>query len=122
MIGFSVRGRVRIKIRIRVRVGIGVPFNFIVYHRSNCRRSKCRTFTCKLVTTALNIKYKKSHKSCFCYIMLTTHPFHIATQDKHLSSQFYGKCRIYNVNRVDTKAYASVMHKHLITESGKNHC
>ena len=44
MIGFLVRGRVRIKIRIRVRVRVGVTFNVRVYHWSNCRRSKCRTF------------------------------------------------------------------------------
>ena len=46
MIGFLVWGRVRIKIRIRirVRVRIGVMFNISVYHWSNCRRSKCRTF------------------------------------------------------------------------------
>ena len=42
MIGFLVRGRVRVKIRIRVRVG--VMFKVSVYHWSNCRRSKCRTF------------------------------------------------------------------------------
>ena len=42
MIGFLFQGRVRIKIRIRVRVG--VMFNVSIYHRSNCRRSKCRTF------------------------------------------------------------------------------
>ena len=41
MIGFLVRGRVRIKIRIRVRVKVGVTFNVRIYHRSNCRRSKC---------------------------------------------------------------------------------
>ena len=40
MIGFVVRGRVRLKIRVRV----GVTFNISVYHWSNCRRSKCRTF------------------------------------------------------------------------------
>ena len=47
MIGFLVRGRVRIKIRfrVRVRVRVGVTFNINIYHRSNCRRSKCRTFT-----------------------------------------------------------------------------
>ena len=38
--GFLVWGRVRIKIRIRV----GVAFNVSVYHSSNCRRSKYRTF------------------------------------------------------------------------------
>ena len=42
MIGYLVRGRVRIKIMIRVRVG--VTFNVMVYHRSNCRRSKYCTF------------------------------------------------------------------------------
>ena len=40
MIGFLVGDRVRIKIRIRV----GVTFNVSIYHWSNCRRSKCRTF------------------------------------------------------------------------------
>ena len=46
MIGFLVQGRVRIKnkIRIRVRVRVGVMFNLSIYHKSNCRRSKCRTF------------------------------------------------------------------------------
>ena len=50
MIGFLVRGRVRIKIRfrvrvmVRVRVRVGVTFNVSIYHRSNCRRSKYRTF------------------------------------------------------------------------------
>ena len=44
MIGVLVRGRVRIKIRIRVRVRDGVMFNVSIYHTSNCRRSKCRTF------------------------------------------------------------------------------
>ena len=43
MIRFLVRGRVRIKIRFRVRV----TFNVSIYHRSNCRRSKC-TFPIKL--------------------------------------------------------------------------
>ena len=47
-IGFLVRDGVRIniwiKIRIRVRVRVGVMFNIRVYHWSNCRRSKCRTF------------------------------------------------------------------------------
>ena len=38
MIGVLFRGRVRIKIRL------GVTFNVSIYHRSNCRRSKCRTF------------------------------------------------------------------------------
>ena len=42
MIGFLVRGRVKIKIRFRVRVG--VTLNVSIYHRSNCHRSKCRTF------------------------------------------------------------------------------
>ena len=42
MIVFLVPGRARIKIRFRVRVG--VTFNVHIYHRSNCRRSKCRTF------------------------------------------------------------------------------
>ena len=40
MIGCLVRGRVRFEITIRVRV----RFNVSVYHRSNCRRSKCCTF------------------------------------------------------------------------------
>ena len=31
-----------IKIKIMVRFSIGVTFNVSVYHRSNCRRSKCR--------------------------------------------------------------------------------
>ena len=46
MIGFMVQGRVRIKIRIRVRVRVrvGVMFNVSIYHKSNCRRSKCQTF------------------------------------------------------------------------------
>ena len=44
MIGFLVRGRVRIKTRFRVRVRVGVTFNVSIYHRSNCRRSKCWTF------------------------------------------------------------------------------
>ena len=43
-IGFLVRSRVRIKIRIRVRGRVVVTFNVRVYHWSNCRRSKCRTF------------------------------------------------------------------------------
>ena len=42
MIVFLVRGRVGVKISIRVRVG--VTFSVSVYHWSNCRRSKCRTF------------------------------------------------------------------------------
>ena len=50
MIGFLVWGRVRIKIRVRfrvrVRVRVGVTFNINIYHRSNCRQSKCRTFVC----------------------------------------------------------------------------
>ena len=33
-----------IKIRIRVRVRVGATFNVSVYHWSDCRRSKCRTF------------------------------------------------------------------------------
>ena len=47
MIGFLVQGRVRIKIRfrVRVRVRVGVTLNVSVYHRSNCRRSKCRKFS-----------------------------------------------------------------------------
>ena len=49
MIGFLVQGRVRIKIMIRVMVMVmvmvGVTFNVRVYHWSNCRRSKCRTFS-----------------------------------------------------------------------------
>ena len=40
MMGCLVQGRVRIKIRVRVRV----TFNVRVYHWSNCRSSKCRTF------------------------------------------------------------------------------
>ena len=44
MIGFLVQGRVRIKIRIRVRVRVGVMFNVSIYHGSNCRQGKCRTF------------------------------------------------------------------------------
>ena len=51
MIGFLVQGRVRIKIRIKVRVG--VMFNVNIYHRSNSRRSKCRTFR---VTTLAPMK------------------------------------------------------------------
>ena len=42
MIGFLVQGWVKIKIRIRIRVR--VMFNISIYHRSNCHRSKCRTF------------------------------------------------------------------------------
>ena len=42
MIGFLVRSRVRIKMLIRVRVG--VTYNVRVYHWSNSRRSRCRTF------------------------------------------------------------------------------
>ena len=53
MIGFLVRGRVRIKIRFRVRVRVGVTFNINIYHRSNCRRSKCRTFARLESTTTL---------------------------------------------------------------------
>ena len=49
MTGFLVRGRVRIKIRVRIRVA--VTFNVSVYHWSNCRRSKCRTF-CILISRA----------------------------------------------------------------------
>ena len=54
MTGFWVRGRVRVKIRIRVRVKnfkirirvrVGVMFNVRVNRRSNCRRSKCHTFS-----------------------------------------------------------------------------
>ena len=45
MIGYLVRGRIRIKIKIRVRVRVGVTFNVRVYRWSNCRRSKCRTFS-----------------------------------------------------------------------------
>ena len=41
MIRFLVRGKVTIKIRNRVRV----KFNVRVYHWSNCRRSKCLTFS-----------------------------------------------------------------------------
>ena len=46
MIGFGGRGRVRIKIRIRIRIRVGVTYtiSISVYHWSNCRRSKCRTF------------------------------------------------------------------------------
>ena len=46
MIEFLVRKRVRIKFKIRVtvRFRVGVTFNVRFYHRSNCRRSKCRTF------------------------------------------------------------------------------
>ena len=44
MIGYLVQGKVRIKIMIRVRVGLCLTLAFIIY-RSNCRRSKCRTFT-----------------------------------------------------------------------------
>ena len=50
-IGFLVRGRVRIKIRIRIRVRVGVTFNVIIYHRSNCHRSKCCTFIFKWLCT-----------------------------------------------------------------------
>ena len=45
MIGLLVRGRVRIKIRFRDSVRVGVTFNVSVYYWSNCRRSKCRTFS-----------------------------------------------------------------------------
>ena len=46
MIEFEVQGRVRIKIKIRIRVSVrvGVMFNIRIYHWSNCRRNKCRTF------------------------------------------------------------------------------
>ena len=44
MIGFLVQGKVRIMIKFRVRVRVGVTFNVSIYRRSNCRRSKCRTF------------------------------------------------------------------------------
>ena len=44
MIGVLIRGRARIKIRFSVRVRVGITFNVRIYHRSNCRQSKCRTF------------------------------------------------------------------------------
>ena len=44
MIRFLVQGRVRIKIRIRVGDRVRVMFNGIIYHKSNCHRSKCCTF------------------------------------------------------------------------------
>ena len=44
MIGVLSQGRVRIKIRIGIRVRVGVTFDVSIYHWSNCRRSKCRTF------------------------------------------------------------------------------
>ena len=47
MIGCLVRGRVRITIRIRIRVG--VLFNVSVYHWSNCRRSKCHTYSLQII-------------------------------------------------------------------------
>ena len=42
MVRFLVWVRVNVKIRVRVRVG--VTFNVSIYHWSNCRRRKCRTF------------------------------------------------------------------------------
>ena len=63
MIGFLVQGRVRIKIRIRVRVRVGVTFNVSVYHRSNCHRSKCRTFILFFKTSAI---------FCICVILPLT--------------------------------------------------
>ena len=62
MIGFLVRGRVRIKIRFRVRfrVRVGVTFNINIYHRSNCRRSKCRTFA-RLESTTTSLGYSHTY-------------------------------------------------------------
>ena len=48
IIGFLVQGRVRIKIRVRVTVRVGVMFKVSIYHRSNRRRSNCRTFSDQL--------------------------------------------------------------------------
>ena len=53
MIGFLVQGRVRIieiRSRVRDRVRVGVMFNASIYHRINCRRSKCRTLIVKNCT------------------------------------------------------------------------
>ena len=75
MIGFLVWGRVRIKIRIRVwvrvRVKVGVTFNVRVYHWSNCRQSKCRTFGKTVRFCPKNVRGKrdkdnKSHKRSSC--------------------------------------------------------
>ena len=53
MIWFLVRGKVRIMIKFRVRVG--VTSNVSIYHRSNCRRSKCRTFKFQSMFSDLEI-------------------------------------------------------------------
>ena len=65
MIGFLVQGRVRIKSRSRVRdrVRVGVMFNVSIYHRINCRRSKCRSPIVRKLFTSLT-------KSGACFEML----------------------------------------------------